>query len=238
MAQRKAAGIIGGMGPEATVDLMHRVIRSTPARDDVDHVRMIVDNNPQVPSRIKALIEGTGESPVLCLREMATKLESHGADFLAMPCNTAHAYYDDIASVVSIPMLHMIRLTAAAVAASLEGKGNAGILASDAVINSSLYEGEFRNVGVSVLYPRRTPQDDLMDAIKEIKTGETSAPQRAALRAAAKDLIDRGASALVVACTELSVVADILNGFDRVFDASQVLAEAIVSEASGYSMKT
>lgn len=232
MEIRKTAGIIGGMGPEATVDLMQRVIRSTPAQDDDDHVHMIVDNNPRVPSRIRALIEGTGESPAPCLRDMARGLESHGADFLAMPCNTAHVYYDEIASAVSIPVLHMIRLTVEAVAASLGGEGSVGILASDAVVNTGGYKEELQRAGLRILYPRRVLQDDIMKAIREVKAGETGPPQKDALLAAARDLQEQGAGALVVACTELSVVAEVLSGLKRVFDAAQVLAEAIVSEAS------
>ena len=84
------AGILGGMGPEATVDLMHRIIAHTDARDDIDHVRCIVDNNPKVPSRIKALLEGGGESPAPCMADMGRRLEAWGADFLCIACNTAH----------------------------------------------------------------------------------------------------------------------------------------------------
>src|SRR5579872_2815690 len=87
-------GILGGMGPEATVDLMRRVIAATPARSDADHIHMIVDNNPKVPSRIAAIIETTGPDPAPELIRMAQSLERAGADALAMPCNTAHAYAD------------------------------------------------------------------------------------------------------------------------------------------------
>ncbi|MCF8039781.1 MAG: aspartate racemase, partial [Desulfohalobiaceae bacterium] len=68
--KEKIVGIIGGMGPEATVDLMSRVLKATPAADDIDHIRLVVDNNPKVPSRIKALLENTGESPAPCLQDM------------------------------------------------------------------------------------------------------------------------------------------------------------------------
>jgi aspartate racemase len=88
--------IIGGMGPEATVDLMLRVINATPARDDQDHIRMLVDNNPKVPSRINALVDGSGESPAPALISMARGLASLGADFLAVPCNTAHHYLREV----------------------------------------------------------------------------------------------------------------------------------------------
>ena len=93
LKQGKIVGILGGMGPEATVELMRRVIELTPANDDCDHIRMLVDNNPKVPSRIKALLEGNKESPLPVLIDMALGLEKSGADFLVMPCHTAHAYY-------------------------------------------------------------------------------------------------------------------------------------------------
>ncbi len=108
----KTIGIIGGMGRSATVDLMRRIIDFTPAKDDIDHIRMLIDNNPKVPSRIEALIDGTGESPASCLVEMALGLQQQGADFLAMPCNTAHHYYAEIAGSVDIPILNMVNLAA------------------------------------------------------------------------------------------------------------------------------
>src|SRR5690625_6011140 len=82
-------GIIGGMGPEATIELMQRIVSKTPAADDQDHIHMIVDNNPKVPSRIQALLEGTGDNPAPVLMAMARRLEQAGADFLVIPCNTA-----------------------------------------------------------------------------------------------------------------------------------------------------
>jgi aspartate racemase len=233
MKEPGIAGLIGGMGPEATVDLMRRVIRATPAEDDADHVHMIVDNNPRVPSRIRALIEGDGESPVPCLREMARRLETHGAHFLAIPCNSAHAYFDEIASAVSIPVLHMIRLTVEAVADECPGLRFVGVLASSAVLTTGLYEEAFRRAGVEVLYPRESLQGRIMQAIREIKAGGLGAAGEEAILEAARDLQERGAGALVVACTELSLAAGALAGRDRVYDAAQVLAEAIVDAASG-----
>ncbi len=235
MDDSKVAGVIGGMGPEATVDLMQRVIRATPARDDADHVRMIVDNNPRVPSRIRALIDGSGESPVPCLRDMAQRLEAYGADFLAIPCNTAHVYFDEIASSVSIPVLHMIRLTVARVTAGVPGLRSAGLLASDAVLKTALYEPAFREVGVDLFYPSSGAQKGVMAAVRAIKAGLKGPSERAALRSAGLDLAEKGANTLVVACTELSMIADALDDLGRVFDAAQVLAEAVVGAATGRS---
>jgi aspartate racemase len=136
----KIVGIIGGMGPEATVDLMSRIIKATSAEDDIDHIRMVVDNNPKVPSRIKALLDGGGESPVHCLQDMARRLAAWGVDFLAMPCNTAHYFHKDIQDAVSIPVLDMIALAAARTADSNPGVETVGLLASTATINLNIYE--------------------------------------------------------------------------------------------------
>src|SRR5512139_4144666 len=126
--REKIVGIIGGMGPEATVDLMARVIKATPALDDVDHIRMIVDNNPKVPSRIKAIIEGDGENPIPCLQDMARRLVAWGVDFLAMPCNTAHYYHRDIQESVAIPVLDMVDLAVRDVIIQTPGLKTVGLL--------------------------------------------------------------------------------------------------------------
>ncbi len=107
----KTVGIIGGMGPEATILLMQKCLDATDAKDDADHIPLIVHQNPQVPSRIAALIEGTDDDPAPVLRSMAIDLERAGAQALAMPCNTAH-HYASAAAGESLPFLHMIDLTA------------------------------------------------------------------------------------------------------------------------------
>lgn len=233
MRARRTVGIIGGMGPEATVDLMARVIRATPAEDDCDHIRMIVDNNPRIPSRIKALVQGTGESPVPCLLEMARGLEAYGADFLAVPCNTAHIYYDEIAGSVQVPVLHMILLTAGEVSSRVAGLGRAGLLASDAVVRTGLYEGPFQREGVEILYPSEDLQTDIMGAVRAVKAGLEGSQRKDALIAAASELVEKGAGALVIACTELSTISDALRDFQNVFDAADILAQEIVRMGSG-----
>ena len=114
MSNQLTPGVIGGMGPEATIDLMYRVFEQTSASDDSGHIRLLVDNNPKVPSRIKAIIEGTGESPAPCMVQMAQGLVSQGADFLVIPCNTAHYYYQDVASSVDVPVINLLDITAEA----------------------------------------------------------------------------------------------------------------------------
>ena len=144
----KTVGVIGGMGPEATVEFLRRIVASTPARDDQDHIRVLVDNNPKIPSRLAAIVEGTGESPLPALITMAKGLEKQGADLLTMPCNTAHYYRPRIAEAVSIPFLDMIALSVAAVPGT-----RIGMLASPAVRKVGLYEKNLHAAGKQAVFP-------------------------------------------------------------------------------------
>ncbi len=231
--KEKTVGVIGGMGPEATVDLMRRVLRATPAKDDVDHIRMVVDNNPKVPSRMRAIVEGTGEDPAATMAEMARKLAEWGVDFLAIPCNTAHYYYDQVTSAVNIPVLNMIELTAKTVIAESSGIRTVGLLASTAVLLTQLYDKRFQAKAVDVIHPSSKVQDRLMAAIRKVKTGRYGQDVRDTLRSAANELVGRRAEVLIIACTELSVIADAVDVDVKLYDSSQVLAETIVRMAKG-----
>src|SRR5271155_1463044 len=134
----RVVGIIGGMGPEATVDLMRRVIAKTPVSDDQDHIQLIVESNPKIPSRIAHLIDGTGADPTPELIRIAVNLQRAGAEALAIPCNTAHAYAHSIRRAVSIPLLDMVQLTVDQIA-STRRIARVGLLASSAVLATELY---------------------------------------------------------------------------------------------------
>lgn len=222
-------GILGGMGPEATVDLMRRVVAATPAEDDIDHIHLIIDNNPQVPSRIAALIEGTGESPLSTLQTMARRLETAGAQLLAMPCNTAHHYLPGIRQAVDIPCLDMVVLCALHLRDLRASR--VGLLASTAVLTLGLYEHALASLGITVVVPAE--QERLMAVIRAVKRGDQSAAVRSAFAQIASQLADGGVDRLVLACTELSVLADSLAVDTPVVDALDVLVTEIVAFARG-----
>jgi len=224
----KVVGVLGGMGPEATLDLMARVIALTPAEDDADHIRMLIDNNPKVPSRIKALIEGGGESPLPTLIQMARGLEQQGADYLVMPCNTAHYYHSDIAKAVSIPFVNLLEITAAAVKKENNAAQKVGLLASTALQITQLYEPVFRALNMDVLYPNKSVQDRLMMLIKDIKAKRNNEDDSICLEQAARDLVDQGADHLVIACTELSLFASVIPKEHGHTDSADVLSREIV----------
>ena len=167
MSAPRRIGILGGMGPEATVLLMSRLIVATPAQDDADHIPLIVDMNTQVPSRIAALIEGGGTDPAPVLAAMAKRLEAAGAEALAMPCNTAHHYAPAIRAAATIPFLDMVTLSAAQAASRAGPGGRVGILASPAVRLTKLFDAALARYGTEAIYP--ADQNAMLAAIREIK---------------------------------------------------------------------
>lgn len=222
----RVVGIIGGMGPEATLDLMRRVLAKTPAQDDQDHIHLIVESNPKIPSRIAHLIDATGADPTPELIRIAVNLQRAGAEALAIPCNTAHAYAHSIRRAVSIPLLDMVQLTVDQIASSRR-VARVGLLASSAVLATELYAKAFAGHGIAVVHPAR--QDEVMSLIKAVKCGETGAEIQAALARIARDLAHQ-ADVLLVGCSELSVIS---AGITAPFvDSLDVQAQAIVNFAT------
>jgi len=237
----RVVGIIGGMGPEATLDLMRRVLAKTPAQGDQDHIHLIVESNPKIPSRIAHLIEGTGADPTPELVRIARNLERAGAQALAIPCNTAHAYAPSIRRAVSIPLLDMVQMTVDEIAgsrissshiassptASARRVQRVGLLASSAVLATELYAKAFAGHGITVIHP--AGQDEVMVLIKAVKRGEIGLDIQAALGRIALELASH-ADVLLVGCSELSVIS---AGITAPFvDSLDVQAQAIVDFAT------
>jgi aspartate racemase len=208
MATReKTVGVVGGMGPEATVDFLRRIVEGTPATDDGDHIRVLVDNNPKIPSRIAALIEGTGEDPTPVLVAMAQGLDRQGADFLTVPCNTAHYYLPAIARGVNIPVLDMIALAVARLGALSPKPKKIGMLASPAVQKVGLYAERLGRAGFEAIFPDAKGEAAVFAMIRAVKAKAVTEPIQAAYDLAIADLRDAGADAFLIACTELSLLA-------------------------------
>jgi aspartate racemase len=231
----KTVGILGGMGPEATVLLMQKIIAATTARDDADHIPLIVDQNPQVPSRIRHLIDGTGEDPGPVLAMMAQRLQAAGAKALAMPCNTAHHYVPGIMAQVTVPLVDMVALSVAH-AARLAGKGGCvGILASPAVRRIGLFDKALADAGLIPLYA----QDEaaMLATIRSIKADGPSDVVRQSLAEASSTLLTRGARVQMIACTEFSLIADAVDPGAVAFDTLDQLVAGIIAFATAPDAK-
>ncbi|WP_347313394.1 aspartate/glutamate racemase family protein [Defluviimonas sp. SAOS-178_SWC] len=218
-------GILGGMGPEATVLLMQKLIAAVPARDDADHIPLIVDQNPQVPSRIRFLIEGTGEDPGPVLAAMAAGLERAGAEALAMPCNTAHHFAPAIRAAVEIPFLDMVAMAADRARTEAGSGGKVGILASPAVRKVGLFDAALARVGLKAVYP--DDEAAMLAAIRSIKAEGASDAARVVLKGASAALLGNGARVQMIACTEFSLIAESVAQSATVFDTLDVLVSAI-----------
>ncbi|WP_028022135.1 cysteate racemase [Enterovibrio calviensis] len=232
-SKEMTVGILGGMGPEATVDLMRRIIKATPATDDADHIRLLVDNDPKVPSRIRYLIEKTGESPAPYMAKMACGLVEGGADVLVIPCNTAHHFYDDVAQAVSVPVLNILELAAEKIHRLYPDINRVGLLGSSALQITQLYAPAFAARDIETVFPDTDRQEALMALIRAVKANTHTEELTDAFNLAAEDLEDQGAGCLLIACTELSVIAKTLKTPLPKLDASQILAERIVKRVKG-----
>jgi aspartate racemase len=227
-AQDKTVGVIGGMGPEATVEFLRRLVAATPAHDDSDHIHILVDNNPKIPSRIAHLIEGTGEDPLPVLIEMARGLQRQGADLLVVPCNTAHYYLTRIAAAVNIPLLDMVALSIKGLSALSPKPRRIGMLASPAVRKVGLYSAQLKDAGFEAVFPDAAGEAELLDIIRAVKASSVRPQHRTgyAQIAAALD-----SDALLIACTELSVLGAPAGSAGPVVDALDALVRATVTEA-------
>jgi len=230
----KVVGVLGGMGPAAGVDFLRRIVELTPATRDQDHLHVIMDGDPSVPDRTEAII-GRGADPSEHLVWMAKRLQSWGADLLVMPCNSAHAFAAAIVTAVSIPLVDWPGEAAAAVAR--EQSGPVGLLATSGTVAAGVYLRPFADRRIELLVPDRDEQQLVTEAIDLVKRdGPRSSEAFQRLLEASRGLAEAGATASLLACTELSVLAAAWSGTadqpaPQWFDAAQFVAASVVQMA-------
>ena len=230
--KHRIVGVLGGMGPDATVDFMSKVIAASSAEKDQDHAHMIVDHNPKVPNRQAAILNG-GEDPGPALAEMVARLESAGADFLVMPCNTAHVFRNNVTAVASIPFLSIIDATIAAIADQCPEAKAVGVLATDGCLRANVYQEAMAEQGIEAILPGEQEIGELVGIIEQIKSGDQSAAVATNMAGLANALVERGAQAVIAGCTEIPLV---LNGtmIDvPLISSTDVLAQKTAAIACG-----
>jgi len=228
--QEKIIGILGGMGPEATIDLFFKIIKFTPAEKDQDHLRIIIDNNPKIPDRTAAIL-GEGESPLPALQETAQNLEKAGADFIIIPCNTAHYFLPSIQESVKIPILNMIEETAKETQKRIPQIQKAGLLASMGIYKTEIYHRHFKKFNIEVISPEEKNKEKVMKAIYAVKAGDLSEEAKKNIIQIAQKLINRGAEVIIAGCTEIPLILKEGDVLVPTIDPTQVLAKAAVQKA-------
>jgi aspartate racemase len=229
-------GVLGGMGPAATADFLLRLATLTPAMTDQDHIPTVVYSDPQTPDRSDAIL-GIGPSPLPAMVRGVQFLNRAGCALIAIPCNTAHYWYDQLVAGSSAPILHI----ADAVVNQLRRSGTirtVGILATDGTIQSGIYQDRLVAAGFSPLdLTDMGDQSPAMRGIREMKAGRSQAA-RETLTAGARDLTARGADAVLVACTDASAaLADVTLLYGKpVIDASTCLARVSLEKLGKRSL--
>ena len=224
----KVIGVLGGMGPDATVDFMSKVIGLTPADKDQDHIHMLVDHNPGVPNR-QAAILGEGEDPGPELAAMAARLETAGADYLVIPCNTAYVFRDAVTAASSLPLISIIDVTVSQAVA--EGAKAAGVLATDGCLAAGVYQDALQQVGVRAVLPTEEELQQFMTLCYRIKAGYQGERVGREMAQLAEALVDRGADAIIAGCTEIPLVLSPSALDVPLISSTDVLAETTVALA-------
>lgn len=230
----KTVGILGGMGPLATVDLFAKIVENTPAVVDQDHLRIIIDNNPQIPPRVEAILQG-GEDPLPAIVASAKLLAAAGADFIVMPCNTAHYWLDGLRAAVDVPFYSMID-NAAAYVAEHHGhlSGRVLLLATEALLSLNLYQRAFAAVGMTLAVPSQAEQLMLDKAVRRVKAGElANNPHLAELNAMLARFAKGGTGAILAGCTEVPLLFPYFAGTMERLDATLLLAKMVVERGLG-----
>ena len=187
---------------------------------------MLIDHNPQVPNRQRAL-RGEGGDPGAVIREMGLRIESAGADFLVIPCNTAHLFIESLVESVSIPLLSIIDVTVN----TCSEFSTVAILAADGCLASGLYQEAFLARDIGAVLPNEDEQMEIMDLIRRVKAGDTSDSVQQAMQRLANQVASRGAEAVVAACTEIPLVLH-AEGLDvPLVNSTDCLAKAAIAEA-------
>jgi aspartate racemase len=232
-------GVLGGMGPAATIDFMGKVLAYSQAtqgedRREQNNVRLIVDSNPWVPDR-NAAVAGTGPSPAPALAEMARGIERAGASFLVMPCNAAHAFAADIVAATPLPFVHLIEETARAARRDYAQVRRVGVLAVAATAQARLYERALEPLGFEVIVPVDAARVRFMEGIWAIKAGDL-ATGRAVVAKSAQALVEAGAELVIAGCTEVPIVLGAGDLPVPLIDATDVLARRTVAYARGETL--
>lgn len=203
----KTIGVMGGMGPAATVDFLARLLTAATARQEQDLVRVICDNDPTVPDR-NAALAGKGPSAGPSLAVMARGLEAAGAEILAMPCNAAHAYEAEIRAATPLPFISIIDATVTAAWCAISGLKTIGVIAAGATMDARLYPTAFRKLDVEVRANEGPLRERFMSVLYRIKSGDMGPASKAEMRGIADALVAQGAQGIIAGCTEVPLVLE------------------------------
>lgn len=221
----KTLGILGGIGPLATVYFMDMIVKMTDAETDQEHISMVVLNHASIPDRTEFILDNTKPNPLPVMIEDAKRLQAAGADFVVMPCNTAHFFYEQIQKNIDIPMLNIIEETVKYSIEHCKNLKKLGILATKGTITAGAYQNMCEKYGIDWAVPTLSDEQSLMNIIyNQVKAGKTVNIEE--FLKIVNNMKNEGCGAVVLGCTELSVInKDFKLNRRDLIDSMEVLAE-------------
>lgn len=226
----KVIGILGGMGPLATVDLFKKIIENTSVFNEQEHLRIIIDNNPQIPSRIEAILKETC-NPLTEMVNSAKTLENAGADFLVIPCHTAHYWLNELQQAVNIPIHSIIDSTTNFIRKNYPHlSGKILLLASAATVKLKMYEKAFDSIGFKIRTPKANHQKIISLAVQDAKVGLIeSNPRLKSLNAMIEEYMKTGIFAVLGGCSEIPLLFPYISGKVEKLDPTLILAKKAIA---------
>jgi len=225
----KLLGVLGGMGPEATLSFFSKVISKTPANKDQDHIPMVIFNNTKIPDRTNSILKGQDNVLPLLIDGIKFLIDS-GVDLIAIPCVSAHFYYQELVKEATVPILSIIDETVSSIAINAPGIKKVGILGTTLTIRKKLFVSAFEGLNIDTVVPcEDTQEDSIMKAIYLVKAGDKKMA-REMIENAISELISKGVQAIVAGCTELPLIVDSRAALVPVVDTLDCLAAAVVRE--------
>lgn len=230
----KVIGILGGMGPQATIDLYQKIINNTPATKDQEHLQVLIWSDPTIPDRTAAIL-GDGNSPLPHLQAGAEKLIAGKAGCIAIPCNTAHYFLPQLATLApGVTYLNMIELTALELKKNYLPGSIIAVTGTTATLRTGLYQNAIEEAGLTPLLPGEALQDEVMDIIfgaQGVKAGFVNQANKDRYARVLNDLQAQGAACVIAGCTELPLVVDLVQTTVAIVDPTEVLARGAVQFA-------
>lgn len=230
-ANLKTIGILGGMGPLATSKLLNDIILNTVAHRDQDHIPILIHNNTSIADRTAYIIDSSNENPLEELIKSARILEYGGSDFIIMPCNTAHYFYEDIQESVSIPVLNMIE-DAIKLVIEKGFKGKVGLLATDGTIKAEVYHDKAKEYGLEIVTPKVENQKEVMKMIYNIKE-DVAQENLEGVYKAIEDLTNENVDIIIAGCTEVSVALEMYDIKGNFIDPMKIMMNRSIKLAGG-----
>ena len=235
MSARRTVGVIGGVGPQATAYFLDMVVRLTQAERDQDHLDLVVLNHASIPDRTAFILGESDQDPGPVMAGDARRLAAFGVDLLVLPCNTAHHFTQEIEAAVDVPLVNIVAETVAEVRRRVPDLSAVGLLATSGTVRAGVYQRAIEAAGARTVLPDEQGQAALMRIIYEqVKAGRPSDVDE--FRGLVEGLRAQGAQAVVLGCTELSVVAadhDLLALDPGLVDSLDVLARRTIERAGG-----